>query len=211
MPNHTFTPGELVVHETTGERGILTSTNGYSAVVEWDSTGGKNPADILPVTDIEPAPAFSPGDRVSDTGNGHLGTVADDPAMIAEYPGMIPIHWDNGYRTVANPSILAPVAAGIEHFSDEDLRAELAHRGIDIPPANFTLDVRTSEPAELIFEWSGPAHHAATWEITTQWNDDEGLTYFIDHADNKPWTPAELDAMQTALAELRSGIEATAK
>lgn len=50
--------------------------------------------------------SFIPGDRVSDSGNGRLGTVADDPAMATEYPGMIPVHWDNGYRTVAAPSIL---------------------------------------------------------------------------------------------------------
>lgn len=211
MFNHTLTPGQPVVHEATGERGILTSTNGYSAVVEWDSTGGKNPADILPVTDLEPVAEFSPGDRVSDRGNGRLGTVADDPAMLDKYPGYFPVLWDGDTGSVAHPSILAPVAAGIEHVSDEDLRAELARRGVDTPPACFTLNVRTSEPAELLFEWSGPAHHAATWEITTQWNEDEGLTYFIDHADNEPWTPAELDGMQAALAELRSSIEATAK
>lgn len=55
MTQNTLKPGDRVVHEATGERGILTSTNGVSAVVQWDSTGGKNPADILPVTDLEPA------------------------------------------------------------------------------------------------------------------------------------------------------------
>lgn len=159
----------------------------------------------------EPVSEFSPGDRVSDRGNGRLGTVADDPAMIDEYPGFFPVEWDGGTVSVAHPSILAPVAAGLDQFSDEDLRAELAQRGVDFPPACFTLDVRTSEPAELIFEWSGPAHHADKWEITTQWNEDEGLTYFVDHADNKPWTPAELDAMQTALTQLRSDIEGAAE
>ena len=53
MSQHTLTPGERVVHDATGERGTLISTNGISAVVEWDSTGGKNPADILPVADLE--------------------------------------------------------------------------------------------------------------------------------------------------------------
>lgn len=159
----------------------------------------------------QPVSEFNPGDRVSDRGNGRLGTVADDPTMIAEYPGLFPVLWDGGTRSVAHPSILEPVADGIENVSDADLHAELAHRGIGTPPADFTLDVRTSEPSELIFEWSGPARQAATWEITTQWNDDEGLTFFIDHADNKPWTPEELDAMQSALAELRSNIETAAK
>lgn len=211
MSKSTFTPGELVVHEATGERGTLISTNQVSAVVEWDTTGGKNPADILPVSDIEPAAAqFSPGDRVSDRGNGRLGTVADDPAMLEEYPGYFPVLWDGDTRSVAHPSILAPVAAGIEHVPDADLRAELASRGIATPPVGFTLDAAAEAMEAGLGEYDGPKHIAATWEISAAWNKSEGLTYFIDHTPSGPWTPAELDTMQTALAELRSFIEAKA-
>ena len=57
MSNHTYTPGDPVIHDTTGEHGTLTSTNQVSAVVEWNGAGGNKPADILPVTDLEPAPS----------------------------------------------------------------------------------------------------------------------------------------------------------
>lgn len=58
MSNHTFTPGDTVVHDATGVRGTLTSTNGVSAVVQWDAAGVAMPADILPVTDlVQPAAA----------------------------------------------------------------------------------------------------------------------------------------------------------
>lgn len=94
---------------------------------------------------------------------------------------------------------------------DDDLRADFARLGVVGPPASFTLNDCTSVPAEYIFEWSGPGHRAATWEIKTQRNDEEGLTYFIDRDDNKPWTPSEIDAMQATLAELLAGIEWTEK
>lgn len=56
MSNHTFTPGQRVEHDATGVRGTLTSTNGVSAVVQWDAAGVAMPADILPVTDlVQPA------------------------------------------------------------------------------------------------------------------------------------------------------------
>lgn len=129
MSKHTFTPSDTVVHDATGERGTLISTNGYSAVVEWDTTGGKNPADILPVTDLEPFAEFTPGDRVSDHGNGRLGVVADDAALSAKYPGYFPVQWDNGTRTVAAPSILAPVAPGIESVPTAELETEAIKRG----------------------------------------------------------------------------------
>ncbi|MDQ0094414.1 hypothetical protein [Paeniglutamicibacter psychrophenolicus] len=67
MSNHTFTPGDTVIHAATDERGTLISTNGVSAVVEWDTTGGKNPAGILPVTDLEPFTAPAAIEAFTDT------------------------------------------------------------------------------------------------------------------------------------------------
>lgn len=78
------------------------------------------------------------------------------------------------------------------------------------PPAGFIIDTRKNvydphDPMEP--EWDGPTHTAETWKIKAQWNIDEGLTYFIDHAGELPWTPAELDTMQAVLADMRAGIE----
>lgn len=91
-------------------------------------------------------PTFTPGQRVSDTGKNITGTVADDPKMRREYPGMVPVHWDNGDRSVASPSILAPAPwgdietwdqvranedpapAGLEAFTDAEIQAELDRR-----------------------------------------------------------------------------------
>lgn len=70
---------------------------------------------------------FTTGARVRDTGKNITGTVADDPAMVLAWPGMIPVHWDNGDRSVASPSILAP-AAGLDAFTDTELEAELQSR-----------------------------------------------------------------------------------
>ena len=201
MSNHTLTPGQRVEHDATGELGTLTSTNGVSAVVQWDTTGGKNPADILPVTDL--VAAFLPGDRVSDRGNGRLGAVADDPAMTAEYPGMVPVHWDNGYRTVAAPSILAPVAAGIEGLPASEIAAELERRGVPLPPAGFHPD--TTGTTALV----GPGYATDSWRVLTQWTPDAGVTYCID-SDHGIWTAAEVAELPKALASIRREMDRAA-
>lgn len=48
---------------------------------------------------------LTPGTRIRDWQTGRTGTVVED-AKTAEYHGFIPIHWDNGDRTLAHPSVL---------------------------------------------------------------------------------------------------------
>lgn len=116
MNKHTFMPGSRVRAFPNGETGtVAESAPRYATLpgfvpVIFDGHDKARPCSADNLVILKPAATFIPGERVSDRGNGRLGTVADDPAMTAEYPGMVPVHWDNGYRTVAAPSILEPVA-----------------------------------------------------------------------------------------------------
>ena len=49
--------------------------------------------------------SFKVGDVIQD-GAGMMGVVVDDPAMVAEYPGMVPVRWSSDWVTVTNPATL---------------------------------------------------------------------------------------------------------
>jgi hypothetical protein len=53
---------------------------------------------------------FKTGTRVCfDDDSSKFGVVMDDNAGRAEYPGFVPVQWDNGYRTMAYAARLIPI------------------------------------------------------------------------------------------------------
>ncbi|WP_417220559.1 hypothetical protein [Arthrobacter sp.] len=53
---------------------------------------------------------FKTGTRVClDNSSAHFGVVFDDDAKRTEYPGFVPVRWDNGDRTMARAASLIPI------------------------------------------------------------------------------------------------------
>lgn len=177
---------------------------------------------------------FTPGQRVSDKQTGKLGTVAKDPTMTAEYPEMIPVHWDNGWRSCAAPAILAPVALNIEHVPDADLAAEIVKRGLEAngwgnlepweptPPAGFRREIFMQcgedgyDPCEPYGEceheqditFGGPGYcESADWRVSTQWTPESGIFYMITHDGLGIWTPEEIVALPKAIEAVKYKID----
>lgn len=73
------------------------------------------------------------------------------------------------------------------------------------PPAGFTATDTAGDPVLEVL-WDGPAHVAETWKVTSQWSPVEGVTFFIDHNGDDPWTSAEVGALPAALAEVQQVI-----
>ena len=211
MSKLTLTPGTRVRVFPEGTKGTIVDTpaiteqfRGFVAVA-FDGADKASPCSPDNLVIIEPeAPAeFPPGTRVTDAGNGRLGTVADDPEMTAEYPGMIPVHWDNDWRSCAAPSILAPVADGIEKFSESEIVEELERRGVPLPPAGFKMDTAGT----TVFV--GPEHVADTWRVLTHWTPQDGIRYCLD-TDESVWTPAQVEALPAALESIKQEIDLAA-
>lgn len=98
-------------------------------------------------------------------------------------------------------------ADGIDQFTEAQIRAELTRRGATVPPAGFASTGSHFDPV-LDVQWDGPKHVTDTWSVASQWTADEGITYFIDHKNDEPWTPAEVDALPGALAEVKQAVSA---
>lgn len=53
---------------------------------------------------------LTPGTRVRDADRpSRTGTIITDPKVI-EYPGMVPVLWDNSWRTFTDPEALVPIS-----------------------------------------------------------------------------------------------------
>lgn len=107
-----------------------------------------------------------------------------------------------------SPSTLTTPSAtshdGIDQFTEAEIREELTRRGIAVPPVGFAPDELCDDVSEI--QWNGPRHITDNWRVTSQWTDTEGITYFIDHKNDEPWKPAEVDALPGALAEVKQAV-----
>lgn len=107
-----------------------------------------------------------------------------------------------------------------EHFAElsaipvESLTAALESRlrARHGAPAGFHLNLTASDITDMLAdpdwsgEWDGPTIQLDDSKITTGWNPDTGIYFFIDHADDDPWPISHAGVLGAAIQSLATGF-----
>lgn len=85
-------------------------------------------------------------------------------------------------------------AASAQGVAASDLLASLP-----MPPAGFRLCPGDGTPGG---DWDGPTFEGKGWKVTSHWNAEEGVTFYVDGDGNNAIRGAEAGKIAAALAEV---------
>lgn len=105
----------------------------------------------------------------------------------------------------------------IRKFSTEDLQQEIERRMRERhnPPPGFSL-IFTEYDKDLLAspnwsgEWVGPRIEGDSWEVSSQWNNTEGITFDVNRCSPTLWPLSEAENLANAIHALKAQIEAGA-
>ncbi|SEE21160.1 hypothetical protein SAMN04489740_0891 [Arthrobacter alpinus] len=75
-------------------------------------------------------------------------------------------------------------------------------------PADFHLNLTAGDIQDMLAdrdwsgEWDGPTIQLGDSKITTGWNPDTGIYFFIDHEGDGPWSISQASALGSAIQSL---------
>ncbi|ALE91846.1 hypothetical protein AOC05_05080 [Arthrobacter alpinus] len=112
--------------------------------------------------------------------------------------------------TTLLPDLVHERAAELGALPVEEITAELESRirARHGAPAGFHLKLTVNDVKELLAdpdysgEWDGPTIQLEDSKITTCWNSENGISFFVDHEDDNPWPISKAGALASAIQSI---------